>query len=227
MSFLEEFCDPFNNDPQYIWIKLEHCGRYLFAVDFLKDKNISTIADIASANGYGSAILADNFCRVIAIDRSELYLSSDYLTKKNISKLCMDVDNDDFFEALSQVDAVISFETIEHLRNPEAFLHKLSSVLHPSNWLILSFPNSSYEKLNDDGTNQDPYHLHILSKSQILDILEGNGFIIRSILGQSLCNQLCTLQNELIEKNTISIENVNSAFNYDRQSVITLSKLLA
>ena len=47
-----EYCNPFDGIPQDFFVKLEHCGRYLYAFDTISNTDI--VADISCAIGYGS-----------------------------------------------------------------------------------------------------------------------------------------------------------------------------
>ena len=40
----DEFCNPFDENPENFWMKLEHCGRYLYAYDIIDEQDI--VADI-------------------------------------------------------------------------------------------------------------------------------------------------------------------------------------
>ncbi len=50
-------------------------------------------------------------------------------------------------------DVVVSFETKEHLLQPNKFLQRIHNLLAPEGYLLLSVPLSETRHL-------DPYHLH-------------------------------------------------------------------
>lgn len=227
MSVNIEYCDPFSGDRSDIWMKIEHCGRYLFAGEFLADKKCASVIDLAASNGYGSRMLADFVPRVTAADRSAEYLDSPYLRGTGIRTLCFDFDSEAYPEELHQAEAAVCFETLEHLREPFRFLEKLAGRILPGGWLILSFPNAEYEILNPDGTNRDPYHLHILNLSDVRKEIEKNGFRILFVLGQPVSNVLCTRQHDLKEEDPRLKEDINNAFRYDERSIRALSRLMA
>lgn len=222
-----EYCDPFCDNDISIWIKLEHCARYLFACDFLRGE-AKTIADISCANGYGSAILAEHFNHVFAVDRNEQYLSSTHLNKNNITPMYIDLDSEDLGSILGPVDAIVSFETIEHLKMPFTFLKCAHDILNKEGWLLLSFPNANYEKINNDGTNNNPYHLHTFSVKNIIHILRRNGFDIEDVLGQPVSNSLYISQQDFLSHNEdIGDTDINKLFRHDDKSIRTLSRLFA
>lgn len=84
-----------------------------------------------------------------------------------------------------------------------------------------------FERFNEDGTNRDPFHLHVLDKDEIMSFLMKLGYDIVSVLGQPLCNEICSLQHDLKESGEITAADVDGAFRYDMTSIRTLSRLLA
>lgn len=222
-----EYCDPFSGDKSDIWMKTEHCGRYLFAKEYLAKKNVASVVDIAAANGYGSRILSEVIPEVIAADRNTRYLDSDYLNSPRIQTFCFDFDDNELQDSIPPADAVVCFETIEHLKDPFRFLKIIAAYLQISGWLLLSFPNPTYEILNSDGTNQDSYHLHILDLGMITTELQNLGFHILNILGQPVSNKLCAWEHDLIEKRILSKDDINNSFCYDEKSIRVLSRLFA
>lgn len=227
MSVNTEFCDPFSGDVQDIWMKLEHCGRYLFAADFLRDHNCGSVYDLACANGYGSSMLLKSAERVYAADRNAGYLDSPYLKRKGICCFCFDFDANPLPAGLPCADAAVCFETIEHLCKPFEFIGRLPKLIADNGWLLLSFPNAAFERFNEDGSNRDPYHLHTLDLNEVKAALEQNGFGIDCVLGQPMCNEICSMQHELKEQGKLKREYVDRAFKYDRRSIETLARLLA
>ena len=119
------------------------------------------------------------------------------------------------------------FETIEHLRRPFAFLKRMTDYIHPGGWLLLSFPNAEYERLNPDGSNRDPFHLHILSLDEVLSELQKDGLQVMDVRGQPICNEICSRQHELKLLGKIRQDAVDQAFSYDRASVSALSQVMA
>ena len=227
MSVNIEYCDPFSNDPHDIWMKLEHSGRYLFAYNFLKQQGCHTVIDIAAANGYGSMLLTENGMKVFAADRNKEYLDSEHIRYHRIEKACFDFDKDEMSQYLPVADAVVCFETIEHLRLPFRFLDNITAQINVNGWLLLSFPNARYERFNEDGTNRDPFHLHVLDKDEVISHLTGLDYEIISVLGQPLCNEICSMQHDLKEAGEITAAEIDDSFHYDIRSIKALSRLLA
>ena len=71
MDFNVERVDPFADTHTDMWMRIEHLGRYLLAVDALTSAGCSFVADLACGTGYGSAILAQAIGIVVGADRDE------------------------------------------------------------------------------------------------------------------------------------------------------------
>ncbi|SIO66876.1 Methyltransferase domain-containing protein [Singulisphaera sp. GP187] len=114
----------------------EHLGRYRFARKFARGRRV---LDIACGEGYGAAALAKaGAASVIGVD-----LSAEACEHAR-SKYGLDARSGD---ALAiplpdrSLDLVVSFETIEHVDDPAAFLDECARVLAPDGVLIVSTPN--------------------------------------------------------------------------------------
>ncbi len=114
----------------------EHVGRYRFAARFARGKRV---LDIACGEGYGAAALARaGASSVVGVD-----LSSEACAHAR-HKYGLDARPGD---ALAiplpdrSIDLLVSFETIEHVADPAAFLEECARVLVPEGTLIVSTPN--------------------------------------------------------------------------------------
>jgi 2-polyprenyl-3-methyl-5-hydroxy-6-metoxy-1,4-benzoquinol methylase len=87
-------------------IEAEHVARYEFAKQFCVGK---AVADIASGTGFGSKMLRTVAASVDGYDREELG-----------QEFVIDLERQSWPK---HYDVIVSFETIEHLSNPEFFLH--------------------------------------------------------------------------------------------------------
>lgn len=222
-----EYCDPFDGTQENIWMKAEHCGRYLFATDYLRANGIEgQILDAACADGYGTEMLCGPGLAVTGADRSEEYLA---LARKRgcpATFVQIDFDKEVMPFPEGEVQAVVCFETIEHVSYPGKLVGEFSRILRSDGLLLLSFPNALYEKLGENGYNKDPYHKHIFRMDDILQIL-GPSFEVLDILGQFLCNQAYALESDAIKSGALFPAEVAALYRYDPASVRIMARALA
>lgn len=143
------------NQSPYPWIA-EHHSRYHFAAQFVRSKRV---ADIACGTGIGLAILSDAGAReILAIDRDARAVS--LAASRPVSGVVRCVaDGAALPVRSSSVDVITSFETLEHVPSPRAFLSELARVLRQEGTLLLSTPNALYTK-PVGGRPKNPYHLY-------------------------------------------------------------------
>lgn len=156
-------------------VRQDHLSRYLWAAERLGDNG--HVIDAACGCGYGSSILADRGCTVTSIDVSDTAL--DYARKHwdrpSITWVRMNLLDD---PVLPQADAVVSFETVEHLKRPKHFLraaHKAAPRL------IVSVPN---EDVVPWSKSRNPYHCRHYTKLQLEKRLSECGWAVAAWFGQ-------------------------------------------
>jgi len=115
-----------------------HLRRYEFARPFCEGLDV---LDAACGVGYGSAYLAASARRVVGVDVDEEAIA--YARRRysgdNVEFETQDLHELDF--APGSFDAVVSFESVEHLERPEAFLARAAEVLRPGGVLVASTPH--------------------------------------------------------------------------------------
>ncbi len=133
--FTGEYVVP-GKTPDNEW--LPHIERYRFASHVAPGK---VILDVACGTGYGSDLLAGLAAkRVVGGDASPEALSfaSHRFRRENLSFLKLDGSRLPFRS--STFDAVTSFETVEHMKDPAEFLRECARVLRPNGILLCSTP---------------------------------------------------------------------------------------
>ena len=143
-----------------------HLARYDLAAQNLLPGMV--VLDVACGLGYGAAILAavTGVGRVVGVDLSEAavdYARECYATVMPQLEFHSGDATQLHFLADASVDAVVSFETLEHLPNPDRLLQEFSRVLKPGGLFIGSVPNLL---IDEQGRNPVPYHFHIYDHSQ-------------------------------------------------------------
>ena len=131
-----------------------HLNRYALARQFI---NNGRVLDAACGEGYGSYLLKKwGAASVdgIDIDEKTIKRAKALFKLENVNFLCSDVEELPFED--HYFDVIVSFETIEHLSNPEKFLKEIHRVLKPGGVIIVSCPNDPYYYPDEKDSN--PFH---------------------------------------------------------------------
>jgi SAM-dependent methyltransferase len=161
-----------------------HIARYMLARQFVRPGD--RVLDAACGLGYGSAILNDGTLAesVTGIDTSEwaiTYATEHYgRSRPGVSFRLSDVMSVADLEP-GTLDVIVSFETLEHIADPEGFLAACRRVLTPAGRLICSVPN---EWTNEDGIDPNPHHLQVFDRER-LERLCGRHFLIEHTYAQT------------------------------------------
>jgi 2-polyprenyl-3-methyl-5-hydroxy-6-metoxy-1,4-benzoquinol methylase len=149
----------------------DHLARYNFASSFVTNK---TVLDIASGEGYGTAMVAKKAIAVTGVDVSakaigaaqQKYSSQDY---PNIQFIFSDAIKY-FSHNKLKFDVIVSYETIEHITDYELFLELVKKHLKPNGLLILSTPNKIFSDIFA-GDTFNPYHVKEFYSQELSDII--------------------------------------------------------
>ncbi len=136
-----------------------HIARYALAGGLVHDGGL--VVDAACGLGYGAAILGERtgVGRVIGVDISRYaveYARASYGVPERISFRLGDATDLGFLDDGS-VDLVVSFETLEHLREPRRLLAEARRVLRPGGRIIVSVSN---DWTDETGRDPSPQHMH-------------------------------------------------------------------
>lgn len=123
----------------------EHVARYEFARRFCEGK---TVADIACGTGYGTRILAEVASSVVGYDKE--FLAGNEM---------IDLEREGWD---SDYDVIVSFETLEHLENPEFFLE---NAWRTAKLLVVSSPIGELPGYN-------PHHKQVWTFPEFRDLVE-------------------------------------------------------
>nr|WP_274383307.1 methyltransferase domain-containing protein [Cupriavidus gilardii] len=139
-----------------------HVFRYQFAARFVRPGDV--VLDAACGLGYGSHLIwtGTKARKVIGVDGSEYaaeYASSNFgyageglEFREGFLPQCLHSIPD------NSVDLVVSFETLEHVEDPEGLLAEFDRVLAPGGRFIGSVPNDWSDETGED---PNPFHLHV------------------------------------------------------------------
>jgi len=148
-------------------IELEHIHRYLMARELVKDRDV---LDIASGEGYGSAMLAEVARSVVGVDISQDVVAHAERKYRKNNNLQFRIGSCEEIPLPSAcVDVAVSFETIEHHDQHEAMMAEIKRVLRPDGLLIMSSPDK-YEYSVAPGYS-NPYHVKELYRHEFEQLL--------------------------------------------------------
>lgn len=163
-------------------IRADHVARYEFAATLLRET--STILDIACGVGYGSRILAErtNCQQIIGMD-----ISTEAITygRKFYAHQKIEFREGDCLATglpAASVDAVVSFETIEHIPDAPGFLREARRILRPGGRLIGSTPNQEQLPFTPQAF---PFHVRHYLPSEFTALLGAEGFAVERVVSNA------------------------------------------
>ncbi|HET9822088.1 MAG TPA: class I SAM-dependent methyltransferase [Burkholderiaceae bacterium] len=157
----------------------EHWHRYHFVLPWVSG---ASVLDVACGEGYGSALLAGGALRVTGLDVSAeavAHARSAYRDRANLEFAEGSCTRMPFADG--QFDIAVSFETLEHIGEQEAFADELKRVLKPDGLLVISTPNKA--EYSDKRGFANEFHVKELYREQF-DGLLASRFATRRWLSQ-------------------------------------------
>ncbi|MEM9532917.1 MAG: class I SAM-dependent methyltransferase [Pseudomonadota bacterium] len=163
----------------------EHWHRYALAAPLTAGRKV---LDLACGEGYGSHLLSQAASDVTGMDRHEPSIkhARQRYTAENLKFVIgnatrIPMPSDTF-------DAIVSFETLEHLREQEQMLSEFARVLADDGFLILSSPDKAV--YSDARGYRNEHHVRELYQQELESLLKVHFPAVR-LLGQALLFQSC------------------------------------
>ncbi len=134
----------------------EHMERYTLAASLLRPDDV--VLDVACGVGYGTAMLAAQCRYVYGYDNAPeaIAYATTHYTGDTSQFTQLDLDD----TPVRACDVVVSFETLEHLQQPQRFLDHAKRAA--GRLIILSTPIVPTQEVN-------PSHLHDFDRAQVED----------------------------------------------------------
>jgi O-antigen biosynthesis protein len=156
-----ERLDP--NFTQGRW-RLDHLVRYHWAANFASS---ARVLDAATGCGYGAALLKQaGATEVLGLDRAADAIG---WAREKYSGPGIQFEQADLLAgdraALGAFDLIVSFETLEHLAEPESCVRRFAALLAPGGRLLCSVPSEFYRD------NHNPYHLTQFDRTSFEEML--------------------------------------------------------
>lgn len=162
-----------------------HIFRYAFAKKVLPSARPLHILDAACGVGYGSHFLAqDKQWKIVGIDQSKeaLTIAHTAFSQSNIRYVVDDCHTLEQSKVFGPFDAILSFETVEHLERPIEFIQNCYSLLRDEGMLILSTPNQLVT--SPSGKRHWKYHEKEYSPSELMELVSNEKFKEIRLFGQ-------------------------------------------
>ena len=145
----------------------EHWHRYLIAQQYVTGLRV---LDVASGEGYGSHLLSLHAASVVGVDVSPTavtHATSRYCAENltYIAASCVQIPAPD-----ASFDVIVSFETIEHITEQEAFLREVDRLLAPGGLFIISSPNRP--EYSDRTGYKNEFHVKELDRTELKTLLD-------------------------------------------------------
>lgn len=153
------------NEAGEMWA--EHWHRYHAIQRLVSDKRV---LDVACGEGYGSALLSRTATEVRGVDIAHEAIShatAAYSSQKNLKFFAASCTQLPFAD--HAFDVVVSFETIEHIIEHDAFLDEIKRVLTADGLLIISSPNKA--EYSDARNFQNEFHVKELYRDELAALL--------------------------------------------------------
>jgi 2-polyprenyl-3-methyl-5-hydroxy-6-metoxy-1,4-benzoquinol methylase len=162
-------------------VRADHLNRYNFATEILKAAQPRSILDLACGIGYGSQILATKTnAQVLGvdIDQGAIDYASQHYPARQLSYECVDVRK---LRTSQQYDAIVSFETIEHVEFDRELLNTFYTLLKSGGTFICSTPNEDVMPFNKEDFK---YHIKHYTVCQVTELMEQCGFEVKQVFTQ-------------------------------------------
>ena len=159
---------------------VEHLHRYVLARDFVQNR---AVLDVASGEGYGSALLADAARNVVGVDVDAAAVAAAAAKYRTPNLRYLHGSATALPLPDAAVDVVTSFETLEHLAEHDAMLAEIRRVLRRDGLLIVSTPDR--DEYSARSHYRNPHHVRELDAREFRTLL-GAHFGNVAMLGQRM-----------------------------------------
>jgi SAM-dependent methyltransferase len=159
-----------------------------------------SVLDLFCGNGYGSFLLAETR-EVTGIDGSAPAIEvADRCFKRSgnrFASCCYP------FEDGSEYDAIVSYESIEHVPDGGEFFRFLVQHLRPGGWLLYSTPNENLLPFN---RNVHIHHHRHYTHGETLEFARSAGLMIEDWYGQDVYKSITAVPPALLAEDDMELK---------------------
>ena len=148
-------------------IFLMHKRDYEEAARLVRDRSV---LDLGCNNGYGAGILAGVCEEVTAVDISEAAIADAIRRFGDLGINFQRVDGTTLPFQDGRFDAVVSFQVIEHVDEPDGYLSEIVRVLRPGGRAIFTTPNKAI-RLDPGIAPWNKHHIQEFTHQELRDVL--------------------------------------------------------
>ncbi|MGW6443649.1 glycosyltransferase [Lentzea sp. NPDC055074] len=161
-----ERCVPWTDDTQVVY---EHYHRYALARDLVAGKRV---LDLASGEGYGSAMLAGVAAEVVGVDIDESSVEHAQVNYggATLRFVVGSITDPSVLADAGQFDVITCFEAIEHVTDHAGLMELVRARLAPGGLLLISTPDT--EIYSHQHHNCNEFHLKELTEREFGELLE-------------------------------------------------------
>lgn len=162
-------------------IRKDHTARYKYALGHINEND--RVLDCACGVGYGSYLISNSIpssfvCGLDISEEAVCFANNHYKTENN-KFTCSNIFDSPIDEA--SFDTVVSFETLEHVKEDKLLLKIFNNALKVGGLLILSTPNEEFLQFSK---KRFPYHVKHYKPEELQKILSESGFEIQEVCSQ-------------------------------------------
>jgi O-antigen biosynthesis protein len=169
-------------------VHAEHLARYGLATELAESRRV---LDAACGEGYGTGMIASAGARsAIGVDLDEptiVHARSCYPAAEFVRGEVQQLPFPD-----GAFDLVVSFETIEHVPNPERALDELRRVTHRDGLLLISTPNKQEYKVENEFHKREFFHVEFVEllrqRFDYIELLLQHNWVTSAILPEALAS---------------------------------------
>jgi SAM-dependent methyltransferase len=182
-------------------IEIEHLHRYFLARAMCRGLDV---LDVASGEGYGSALLAQVARSVVGVEVSAPAVAHAASAYQASNLRYMEGDARSLPIDDASLDFVVCFETIEHFYEHDRFLAEVRRVLRPGGRLIVSSPDR--DVYSQAGSDANPYHVRELSRAEFEKLLRGAFCEVRIFAQRLMLGSLLVTDEDARPPETLTFE---------------------